>query len=285
MTLLSAVCDCAHPLPRVTIITTTLNAESGLPSTIASLRAQRDQGFEWVVVDAGSTDGTIACLESARDVVSVVVTSPGVGIAAGWNTGVHWATGEWLLFLGAGDELGSPEVLGNMAQFLDTAYPRHTMVHGRIALIEQGSRRQLELRGEPCDVFSGRWALFRPELPVHPEVFHHRSLFDAGERFDTRYRYASDTDFLLRQAFRKRFLFVPLTVARMEFGGITGQLQNLRAVSLETRDIAERYGFHAPLLHRCTQHSKLWIADRLAQFLPASALRWIEQRWRRWRVF
>lgn len=184
-----------------------------LPLTIASLRAQQDRGFEWIVVDGGSRDGTVACLAAASDVVTTVLMRSGAGVADGWNTALEHASGQWLLFL------------------------------------------------------------------------HHRSLFDAGERFDPRYRYAPDTDFLLRQALRQRFLFVPQIVTRMEFGGISGQLINLRAVSRETRHIAERYGFHAPLSHRCTQHIKLWIADRFAQFPPVSMLRLIERRWRRWRAF
>lgn len=284
-TLMILQTGCSHHSPRVSIITTTLNAADALPLTIASLRAQQDRGFEWIVVDGGSSDGTVACLAAASDVVTTVVIRSGAGVADGWNAALEHASGQWLLFLGAGDELGSPNLLSGIGPVLDSAYPEHTMVNGRIALIEQGTRSQLEVRGAPFEVGSGKWVLFRPLLPTHPEVFHHRSLFDAGERFDPRYRYAPDTDFLLRQALRQRFLFVPLTVTRMEFGGITGQLQSLRAVSLETREIAKRHGFHAPLLHRCTQHLKLWIADRLAQFLPAMVLSLIERRWRRWRAF
>lgn len=201
--------DCPHHSPRVSIITTTLNAVDARPLTIASLRAQQDRGFEWIVVDGGSSDGTVACLAAARDVVTTVLMRSGAGVADGWNTALEHASGRWLLFL------------------------------------------------------------------------HHRSLFEAGERFDLRYWYAPDTDFLLRQ----RFLFVPQIVKRMEFGGISGQLINLRAVSREMRHIAERYGFHPPMWHRCTQHIKLWIADRFAQFLPVSMLRLIERRWRRWRAF
>jgi len=271
-------------LPRVSIITTTLNAAEGLPWTIASLRAQTERDFEWIVVDAGSSDGTLALLQAASDVVSVLISRPRIGIAAAWNAAVPWALGDWLLFLGAGDELAGPEVLQRMASHLDAAHPRQTMVYGRIALIEQGTRQVLEVRGAPWDQFAGRWVLFRPMLPVHPEVFHHRSLFDQGQRFDEGLRYASDTDFLLRQASCQRFLYVPETISRMEFGGVTGQLRNLRAISVETRAIARRYGLRAPFTHRMVQHCKLWLADMLACCLPSPALRRVENRFRRLRA-
>jgi glycosyltransferase involved in cell wall biosynthesis len=272
-------------LPRVSVITTTLNAVESLPWTIASLRAQTACDFEWIVVDAGSSDGTLAFLEAARDVVSVLISRPGIGIAAAWNAAVPWALGDWLLFLGAGDELAAPAVLQRMAPHLDAAQHGHTMVYGRIALIEQGTRQVIELRGAPWEGFAGRWVLFRPLLPVHPEVFHHRSLFDQGQRFDEGLRYASDTEFLLRQASRQGFLFVPETITRMEFGGVTGQLQNLRAISVETRAIARRFGLQAPLAHRVLQHAKLWLADALSRCLPSPALRRVEHRFRRLRRF
>ena len=159
-----------------------------------------------------------------------------------------------------------------------------TMAYGRIQLIEPGSRRLLEERGASWEEMAGRWTLFRPELPIHPEVFHRASLFAAGERFDTRYRFAADTDFLLRQAAMRPFRQLPLVVTRMEYGGHTGRLPTLRAVSRETRAIARDHGYRAPLVHRIQQHIKLALADLATHLLPDARIRWLEAGYRRARA-
>jgi len=265
----------------VSIVTATLNAAVGLPRTMQSLRAQAGASFEWIVVDGGSTDGTLALLDANRDLVSVLATCTEPGVYPALNTGVELARGEWLLFIGAGDELAHPRALADASVLLAPAYPCHEMVYGRIQLIEQGSRQVVRELGMAWEELQRQWLLFRPGLPAHPEVFHHRSVFERGERFDVGYRFAADTDFMLRQAARRRFLHIPVLVTRMELGGMSGRFSNLRAISRETRRIASQYGHRSPLRHRCVEHLKLVFGDVAVRLLSEPALERLETRCRK----
>lgn len=89
----------------ISVITAVYNAESVLPALIASLRAQTDRGFEWVVVDGGSTDGSLDLLNSTRDVVSHVISERDFGIYDALNKGIRIASGDYYLVIGADDVL------------------------------------------------------------------------------------------------------------------------------------------------------------------------------------
>lgn len=87
----------------ISVITTTYNAANHLPKLIESLRAQTDKEFEWVVADGGSTDGTVALLESAADFNVVISSQPDFGIYDAMNRAIKMATGEYYIVIGADD--------------------------------------------------------------------------------------------------------------------------------------------------------------------------------------
>jgi glycosyltransferase involved in cell wall biosynthesis len=89
----------------ISVITVTYNAAHVLQSLIESLRAQTDRDFEWVVVDAASTDGTVDMLQAAGDVVGLWVSEPDFGIYDAMNKAVRLASGEYYLVCGADDSL------------------------------------------------------------------------------------------------------------------------------------------------------------------------------------
>jgi len=89
----------------ISIITVTFNAASALPALIDSLRAQVDRDFEWVVMDAASTDGTVDILQAAGDLVGPWRSEPDFGIYDAMNKALRLASGEYYLVLGADDRL------------------------------------------------------------------------------------------------------------------------------------------------------------------------------------
>lgn len=93
--------------PLLSVVTATYNAAHDLPRLIASLAAQTDQDFEWVVADGVSTDGTLELLEQARQKLQRVVVDsrPDFGIYDALNRAVKLASGEYYLVVGADDML------------------------------------------------------------------------------------------------------------------------------------------------------------------------------------
>lgn len=89
----------------VSIITATYNAANELPDLIASLRAQTDRDFEWVVIDGASTDTTTNLLKASGDVVSKWLSEPDFGIYDALNKAIRLSSGKYYLVLGADDRL------------------------------------------------------------------------------------------------------------------------------------------------------------------------------------
>ncbi len=102
---------------NISILTATCNAESLLPRLIASLQAQTDQDFEWIVADGSSTDTTLEILaEVKKKLRQVVVTSQSdFGIYDALNRAVKLSTGDYYLVLGADDTL-APDAIANYKQ-------------------------------------------------------------------------------------------------------------------------------------------------------------------------
>jgi len=91
--------------PKVTIITAVYNGASLLQETIQSVIDQSSDDMEFLVIDGGSTDGTLDILRRYDAVLDLWVSEPDNGIYDAFNKGVALAKGEWVIFLGAGDRL------------------------------------------------------------------------------------------------------------------------------------------------------------------------------------
>jgi hypothetical protein len=274
----------------ISIVTATLDAAADLAHTLKSLAQQRGASFQWIVVDGGSTDGTVELLRQHCPLVAHWLSEPDRGIYDAWNKGCALAKGEWLLFLGAGDELAAPDALANFSAHLALAHPAHDLVYGKLRYISPVGRVDLEEVGAPWADLQGRWELCRPALPPHPAVFHHCSLFAHGKRFDTRFKMAGDSHFLLAHALRKAPLFVPLPLVRAPVGGVSLNLRSAAALSREISVIDAELGLVPPLPHRLAERLGL-AAKVLAGLMPArlghpiaDCYRRLSGRPRRWSV-
>ncbi|XDD52788.1 glycosyltransferase family 2 protein [Leptospira sp. WS4.C2] len=104
----------SNRLPKVSIITIVLNNKLFMEYTIESVKAQRWENFEYIVVDGGSTDGTVELISKSKSVVDQFVSEPDKGIYDAMNKGLRMAKGEWVIFLNAGDRFANPNVFSEI---------------------------------------------------------------------------------------------------------------------------------------------------------------------------
>ena len=100
--------------PLITIVTVTYNAVDCIESTIVSIVNQTYNDVEYIIVDGGSTDGTLDIVEKYRNRVSKVISESDSGIYDAMNKGLAMASGEWICFINAGDLLYDEHVLANV---------------------------------------------------------------------------------------------------------------------------------------------------------------------------
>lgn len=96
---------------KLSIITINYNNRDGLERTLKSVKAQIDRNFEYIVVDGGSTDGSVDLIHQYSEIIDKWVSEPDSGIYNAMNKGVTLACGEYVNFLNSGDELFDSNVV------------------------------------------------------------------------------------------------------------------------------------------------------------------------------
>ena len=212
--------------PLVTIIVATLNSAHRLPRCIASIATQTYPRRELVVMDGGSTDGTVDIIQTASP-VTYWESSPDRGIYHAWNKALAHAHGEWICFLGADDYFWSPTALSRIAEAIATRPPQARIVYGRVAVVNSGGE-VLEDAGHPWQR-QDRGSLRHLPVP-YPATFHHASVFRQHGGFDESFRIAGDYDLLVRALETADAHFVDEILVGMEVGGISSAVVNERLV-------------------------------------------------------
>jgi len=90
---------------QLSIITITYNAEQFLERTIQSILAQTDQNFEYIIIDGKSKDETLSIAEKYKSRVNKLISEPDKGLYDAMNKGLKNATGDFVWFMNAGDEI------------------------------------------------------------------------------------------------------------------------------------------------------------------------------------
>lgn len=96
---------------KLSVITITYNDVEGFRRTVESVESQTWRGFEWIVIDGGSSDGTKVYLESLNPQPDYWVSEPDRGVYDAMNKGIAQAKGEYLLFMNGGDSFCNERVL------------------------------------------------------------------------------------------------------------------------------------------------------------------------------
>jgi glycosyltransferase involved in cell wall biosynthesis len=99
---------------KLSIITVNLNNASGLSQTIDSIIRQDYNNFELIIIDGGSTDGSLNVIQRNEKNIALFRSEKDYGIYNGMNKGIKEASGEYCLFLNSGDIFSSPTILSQI---------------------------------------------------------------------------------------------------------------------------------------------------------------------------
>lgn len=198
----------------VTIITVTYNAAQTLERTITSVERQDYKAIEYIIVDGGSTDGTMQIVGRHDRAVNRCISEPDDGIYFAMNKGLAAATGEYVWFLNAGDELAGPGTLTSVMQAAAGA----DIVYGDTVITDMdgnvvGGRRLATPETLTPDSFRDGM------LVCHQAFVARRTLCPP---YDTSFRYSADYDWCLRVLTRARSVVnAREVVVRFLDGGFT----------------------------------------------------------------
>lgn len=175
--------------PILSIITINLNNIRGLQKTVQSVRGQKFQNFEFIIIDGDSSDNSKAFIGSIERHLTYWVSESDRGIYHAMNKGIRKATGTYCLFLNSGDWLTDEYVLTSVFTHPHTA----DLLVGNCNISENGTVIHV---AKPSASLTLR-SFIRNTLP-HQATFIKRELFDRFGLYDERYKLHADYDFWLR---------------------------------------------------------------------------------------
>ena len=231
--------------PLFSIITITFNAESTLEPTLRSVVAQQENDYEYLIVDGASKDGTVA-LARQYDCVTRIISEPDRGLYDAMNKGIKAATGEYLVFLNAGDSLYAPNTLKKLHDFIGENRP--DILYGETAIVDSDRRFIAMRRLKTPEKLS--WKSFRMGMLVCHQAFIVRR--ELAPLYDLSYRFSADFDWCIRCMKKARTIAnTHLTLINYLNEGVT--TRNHKASLKERyRIMVKYYGFiSVSLLHLC----------------------------------
>ena len=245
-------------IPLVSIITVTYNAGNNLERALQSVREQTYANIEHIVIDGGSTDGTLKLIKQYENSIALWWSEPDKGIYDAFNKGIALASGEFIGILNADDYYESSQIKNAVAALLRTGAP---FVHGDI-ILHGWQGQDVELPGDPNYI-----NVVRYRMPMVHQVttLCRREIFEKYGMFSLQYRIAGDFDWYLRlTTFGCTGVYEPSIKAHMTAGGVstTYQRRSVWEVMLSTW----RYGLP---LHQAIRSSapKLIFPNGLPGFI------------------
>jgi glycosyltransferase involved in cell wall biosynthesis len=211
--------------PLISVIVAVFNGEKTLQRCIDSVADQTYPHKELVIVDGGSTDGTVDILRTNSDKIAYWESEPDRGIYHAWNKALKHVRGDWICFLGSDDYFWKPDVLEQIkGHLIEAASAAIRVVYGQVAVVTEQDE-VLIVAGKPWGNVQRRF-LQMMTVP-HQGVMHHRSLFELHGKFDDSFQIVGDYEFLLRELKTNRAEFVSnVIVAGMRRGGVSANPTN-----------------------------------------------------------
>ena len=181
---------------KISIITVTYNAASVLKRTLDSVKAQSWQQIEHLIIDGASKDETVSMAETYKAQCPyevVILSEPDKGLYDAMNKGLRLATGDYLVFLNAGDTLHAADTLETIVR---SALPLPGVLYGDTAITdEQGNFLHLRRLRPPKKL---SWKSFRQGMLVCHQAFYALTDIAKNLPYDPRYRYSADVDWCIR---------------------------------------------------------------------------------------
>jgi glycosyltransferase involved in cell wall biosynthesis len=210
---------------KISIITIVFNDAIGLEKTIKSVINQTYDNVEYIIIDGGSTDGTLDIIKKYESEVTYWVSEPDEGVYDAMNKGIDLVTGQWINFMNAGDIFYSNEVV---KEIFDNQQYQAKIIYG-----DHVNDRNSYLEKVPAKSVDNLWKGM---------VFCHQSAFIDAQyhkkhKYSLQYSIAGDFDFFCNAFKNKaRFQHIDKTVSIFLMGGLSS-VQNYRATMQSIRVI------------------------------------------------
>lgn len=200
--------------PLVTLITSVWNGVDSIETAIESILSQGYPNIEYIIIDGGSTDGTLDIIKKYSDKVDYWISEKDTGIYNAWNKGLGISKGEWIGFIGA-DDVCMPNAIQKMVESILRSEHDLEYLSGRSNIVCDG--KLIRVTGEKW-----QWKKFKHYVcTAQAGALHSRKLYNTVGFYDENFKIVGDYELLLRRGEYLKTAFIPDITVSFAIGGIS----------------------------------------------------------------
>ncbi len=202
----------------MSIITVVWNNNTTIKDAISSVLSQTYKNIEYIIIDGGSTDGSVEVIEKYRDKISVFLSESDKGIYDALNKGIDLSTGEVITILHSDDLFYDNSVVSDMMNRVSETNAE--ICFSDMVIVDSSLKKVL--RYYMSSYFSP-WMFRIGWMPPHPTCFIKKSLFDEFGLYSLDYKIAGDFDFLVRIFYSRdiNWGYLNRITVKMRQGGVS----------------------------------------------------------------
>mgnify|MGYP001049076334 CR=1 FL=1 len=203
--------------PKISIITVAFNSESTIKDTIESVLAQDYNNIEYIIIDGGSSDGTLDIIKKYKSQIHYFISEPDTGIYDAMNKGIRVATGDIIGILNSDDFYPNNFIISNVAKSF--IQEECDAVYGDLVYVNSKDTNKIERYWQ-----SGSYSTSKIKngwmLP-HPTFFVKRSLYTRFGLYNTDLKKAADYQMILNLLYKHNIVvyYIPMILVKMRMGG------------------------------------------------------------------
>lgn len=223
--------------PLVSVITPSWNSASYIEQTILSVINQSYTNVEYIIVDGGSTDGTLDIIRKYENLISYWISEPDSGMYQAINKGMQRASGGIVAYLNS-DDLYYPNTIARVVDFF-ADNPSVDLVYGNLDFNDENGNR-LFTRIYPR--FSWNHFVSANHAMIgQPAAFWRSGLLEKVGLFDESMKMAADFDFFIRAGMSGRIMHIPDVLAAFRTHASSLTSSQAKLGQDEVRLIHEKY--------------------------------------------
>jgi glycosyltransferase len=218
---------------KFSIITVVFNNIDFIEDAIKSVFSQKYDLIEYIIIDGGSSDGTIEAIQKYNKEISTFISEPDKGIYDAMNKGIELSTGDIVCFLHSDDIYNSSEII----QKVSNLFIQNSNIDGVYGDMVYTSKKNLNnvvryWKSQSYDesLLSKGW------MPPHPTLFLKRKVYERVGKFNQNFQISGDYDFILRLFLSKdiNIIYLPEVLYMMRFGGASNK--SIRSLIIKMRE-------------------------------------------------
>ena len=217
---------------KVSIITPVYNNKEFIEDCMKNILEQSYEDIEYIIVDGGSTDGSLEVIEKYKDKISKFISEKDNGIYDGMNKGIKMATGEIVGILNSDDFYASNNVIEKVVKTFEKG--NCDCLWGDLVYVDYKGTDRIMRNWKSSEYKKGQFR--RGWMPPHPTFFVKKWVYEKYGLFNLDFSIAADYELMLRflERYKVKSCYIPQVLVKMRAGGQSNKsIKNIVKANIE----------------------------------------------------